>query len=562
MGSKYFESSLLDKAIIFAVKKHSGTERKGQGFPYIAHPLEAMSIVATMTNDQELLAAACLHDVIEDTDTTYEEIKELFGQRIADIVLAESDNQNCPECDPENSWVFRKQRTIDHLANAPRDVQIVALGDKLSNMRLLAKDYDILGDELWNRFHVKNPKLHAWHYRGLLDSLVNLSEFSAYQEFRYLVNKTFGHRYLDFSYEFDRNEIHFSGLLNKENLLKLRSELTKNETYVFDFKNVYYLDFSGTRALLDLREEFHFIIRNASKLIFQRLNVSGVSHFISITSIPKEFHIDTLEQAGDGYTAATYWTHDGDGMIKLFYDFIDLKEVENEKRHSLKALEMGLPVPLSGDIIEIEGRYGIIYERIKEKTSFARLMANNPSNVEEIAKDFALMARKLHSTKCDEREIVNAKDRYNHYIDIYPNLTDEERMILHNFVNSARDTGTCLHGDFHFGNAIVTNHNEKLFIDLGDLSYGDPYFDLGILYFVTHNKNESMTERLFHTTGEVVYKFYQHFIRYYFDNKYSEEELDNILIPYAGLTALFFASKGGSKPWMDIVIREWIIKRV
>ncbi|MBR0274962.1 MAG: hypothetical protein IJQ76_01960, partial [Prevotella sp.] len=61
MANKYLDSSLLDKAITLAVEAHKNTERRGKGFPYIVHPMEAMSIVATMTNDQELLAAAALH---------------------------------------------------------------------------------------------------------------------------------------------------------------------------------------------------------------------------------------------------------------------------------------------------------------------------------------------------------------------------------------------------------------------------------------------------------------------------------------------------------------------
>ena len=61
------DTSILDKAIVFAVKAHQGAERKGKGYPYIVHPMEAVSIAATMTNDQELLAAAALHDTVEDT---------------------------------------------------------------------------------------------------------------------------------------------------------------------------------------------------------------------------------------------------------------------------------------------------------------------------------------------------------------------------------------------------------------------------------------------------------------------------------------------------------------
>ena len=82
-------TELLDRAIIFAVKAHAGTERRGKGFPYIVHPMEAMEIVATMTPDQELLAAAALHDTVEDTDVTLEEIRENFGERVAMLVAHE-----------------------------------------------------------------------------------------------------------------------------------------------------------------------------------------------------------------------------------------------------------------------------------------------------------------------------------------------------------------------------------------------------------------------------------------------------------------------------------------
>ena len=67
MANKPLDTTLLDRAIEFAVHAHSGTERRGKGFPYIVHPLEAVAIVATMTNDPELLAAAALHDTVENS---------------------------------------------------------------------------------------------------------------------------------------------------------------------------------------------------------------------------------------------------------------------------------------------------------------------------------------------------------------------------------------------------------------------------------------------------------------------------------------------------------------
>ena len=190
MANKPLNTELLDRAILFAVKAHAGTERRGKGFPYIVHPMEAMEIVATITPDQELLAAAALHDVVEDTAVTADEIRAEFGPRIAELVVAESDV--FPEgVSEEDSWHARKQAAIDRLAAATHDAKIVALGDKLSNMRAIARDHAVKGDDLWKIFHAKDPKDHEWHYRGLAASLKELEDTFAYREFVSLIDQVF-----------------------------------------------------------------------------------------------------------------------------------------------------------------------------------------------------------------------------------------------------------------------------------------------------------------------------------------------------------------------------------
>ena len=190
MGEKKIDTSLLDKAIIYAVNAHSGVERRGKGFPYIVHPLEAVSIVASITNDQELLAAAALHDVIEDTECTEEDIRKEFGDRIAKLVSSESDLVVEGKTESE-SWKERKQFAIDRLKKLDKDAKIVSIGDKLSNARAMLQDYESMGEELWNKFHVKDPLLHKWHYEGLRDSLSELKGTSAYEEFCEIVDKLF-----------------------------------------------------------------------------------------------------------------------------------------------------------------------------------------------------------------------------------------------------------------------------------------------------------------------------------------------------------------------------------
>ena len=191
MSEKSINTELCDRAIVYAVRAHSGVERRGKGFPYIVHPMEAMSIVATMTSDQELLAAAALHDTVEDTEVTVEDLRRTFGDRVASLVADESDILVEGQSSAQ-SWEARKKAAIAHLAGASHDAKIVALGDKLSNMRAIARDYAIQGDALWQLFHVKDKKLHEWHYRGLASALKELEGSFAFQEFISLIDNVFG----------------------------------------------------------------------------------------------------------------------------------------------------------------------------------------------------------------------------------------------------------------------------------------------------------------------------------------------------------------------------------
>ena len=135
-----------------------------------------------------MLAAAILHDVVEDTHVTLEQIRELFGDRVAELVRHET-----APLDENLTWRERKTLQVKQLAAAPHDSKIVALGDKLSNMSGIALDYRQVGDEVWNRFHAPNGKPDVeWYYRSLADALSELSETVAYQEFVRLLEKIFG----------------------------------------------------------------------------------------------------------------------------------------------------------------------------------------------------------------------------------------------------------------------------------------------------------------------------------------------------------------------------------
>ena len=169
---------MINKAIEFATRAHAGQFRKGTSRPYIVHPIEVGDIVSTMTQDEEIISAAVLHDTIEDCEGVSREIlAREFSERVAGIVAQESE-------DKTKTWMERKSATIEHIRNAPIEVQMVGLADKLSNMR------DI--EELWNRFRMKDKKIIGWYYIGIRDALKDAFEgVEAYEEYSRLVHKNF-----------------------------------------------------------------------------------------------------------------------------------------------------------------------------------------------------------------------------------------------------------------------------------------------------------------------------------------------------------------------------------
>jgi (p)ppGpp synthase/HD superfamily hydrolase len=144
-----------------------------------------------MTDDPEIIAAAVLHDTIEDTKTTYEDILGMFGKRVAELVNTESENKRS-DMPPADTWKTRKQETIDALAGEKDPaVKMICLSDKLSNIRQLYRDRKKVGDKVWDRFNQHDPKEHEWYYRSIVELLSDFKDTAAYSEFSDLVNRVF-----------------------------------------------------------------------------------------------------------------------------------------------------------------------------------------------------------------------------------------------------------------------------------------------------------------------------------------------------------------------------------
>lgn len=166
VNEQNMDNSRLEKAIIFATEHHSGQRRKGTVRPYILHPMETLEILNAMGADTNLLVAGVLHDTIEDTNATEEQICAEFGNDVAELVCAHSE-------DKSKSWNERKQRAIDELEHADKRLKMLVMADKVSNLRSMFRDYKRIGNKLWDRFNAPVEK-QAWYYSGIQDALFGM----------------------------------------------------------------------------------------------------------------------------------------------------------------------------------------------------------------------------------------------------------------------------------------------------------------------------------------------------------------------------------------------------
>ncbi len=183
------ENAVLTDAITFAAERHLGQLRKGTTMPYIVHPLAVMLILAECDpENRDLMAAGVLHDVLEDTGTSAEEMRERFGDHITDLVLSHTDDKTLP-------WKERKILALKHLAAGNFEEQALQMADKLANLRDMKRDHDKYGEAVWEKFN--NPyECVAWYYHESVEALKRMDQnektAKAYQEVREIVTELFG----------------------------------------------------------------------------------------------------------------------------------------------------------------------------------------------------------------------------------------------------------------------------------------------------------------------------------------------------------------------------------
>lgn len=246
----------FEEAVIYATNMHNGKTRKVSGVPAILHSMEVAQIISLLTDNVDVMIAGLLHDVVEDTDGTLEEIREKFGDRVAKLVGSETENKY-EGTDKSQTWKRRKEESIKELAAFnDRDVEILWLADKLSNIRSLARDYSERGDKLWESFNQKDPQMHKWYYKTIAEILeMHFNRTGAYKEYVLHINSIWPGTFSSDKLKYKKyKEVSLDGL-------KLIGRGAKSDVYKYDEELVIKL-YNEDNEYKDIERE-NYIARQA-----------------------------------------------------------------------------------------------------------------------------------------------------------------------------------------------------------------------------------------------------------------------------------------------------------
>jgi guanosine-3',5'-bis(diphosphate) 3'-pyrophosphohydrolase len=158
----------LERALRRAALCHRDQSRRGNGVPYFQHAVAVAMILDRLGFSEDVVVAGLLHDVVEDTPTTLDELEREFGPQVAETVRLCSETKTDAE-GRKRPWLDRKRDHIEVLDGAPVSARAVVLADKLHNLRSIEVDLRE-GLEVWSTFHADRSQV-LWYYQSMVDRL-------------------------------------------------------------------------------------------------------------------------------------------------------------------------------------------------------------------------------------------------------------------------------------------------------------------------------------------------------------------------------------------------------
>ena len=251
--------------------------------------------------------------------------------------------------------------------------------------------------------------------------------------------------------------------------------------WVLDAAKLGYISSAGLRVILRLKKSnADTKIINASPEVYEIFDMTGFTEMMSISKAYRKLSVEGCEVIGEGANGKVYRI-DADTIVKVYKNHDALAEIHNERELARKAFVMGVPTAIPYDVVQIGDLYGSVFELLNAK-SFAKIMIEDPSKTEELAKASVEILKTMHATVLQPGELPDKKAEalvWAEYCrDHLPQDVGDKLVAL---VRAIPETNNMLHGDYHVKN-IMQQNGENLLIDMDTLAMGHPIFEFAAIY--------------------------------------------------------------------------------
>ena len=289
-------------------------------------------------------------------------------------------------------------------------------------------------------------------------------------------------------------------------------------TLVLDASELQYIASSGLRTVLKMAKSGkNFRIENVVPAVYGVFEMTGFSKIMNISKALRKIDLTKCEKIGFGGNGAVYRVSE-DEIVKVNFNPETYAGLDMELTKAKEAFLLGIPTAISFDLVDCgDGKKGVVYETIKSRT-LGETIQNNPDRMEELTEKYVQQLNLLHSTRSENPIFGSAKDNYRNQVENASKfLTPEEGEMLKMVLDALpEDSETLVHCDAHPKNIMIQN-DEMLWIDMEQISYGHPIYDLiSIAVVLNGMRTDEMIMNIAGMDNATVARLKDCFIRKYF----------------------------------------------
>ena len=253
------------------------------------------------------------------------------------------------------------------------------------------------------------------------------------------------------------------------------------EELIIDAQKLEYISSAGLRIILRLKKNNASLrIINVSSDVYEIFEMTGFSEIMPIEKAYREFSVEGCEIIGQGANGKVYRI-DPETIIKVYNNPDSLPDIKRERELARKAFVLGIPTAIPYDVVKVGDGYGSVFELLNAK-SFAKLIEEDPDNIDKYIGLYIDLLKKIHSTEVVDDEVPSMKEVAvgwaKDLVEYLPNGYGEKLVQI---IENIPDSKHMMHGDYHIKNVMMQN-GETLLIDMDTICTGEPVFELASMF--------------------------------------------------------------------------------